>query len=224
MNDIATKMREDVEAAMNEEAETEVAEVETEEVAEAKAEPEYSQTELEAMDIGWQPDKTDKDGNTLSAEEFIARKPLFNKIRNQSEQLAEVQKTLKELKADSIKMAKESIKEKEQLLTQLREAKESALDNLETDEVRKLDKQIDSVKDEIAETKPEPEPEYKISPYYAGFIEENEWAKDEGSVMYLAGEALGRKYCQTHEITENDNTVRIKAFLYRMFQMTVQEK
>lgn len=218
MNDIAMKMRESVKAAMDEEV------IDTP-PEDNPPEPEYSATEKEALEIGWNPEGTDKDGNTLSAEEFLARKPLFNKIKNQSEQLAEIQRALKEVKEDALRQAKASMQEKEQLLQELKEARESALDNLETDEVRKLDKQIDSVREEIADSKTEvKETKEIVSPYYADFESKNEWAKDKDSALYAAGLGMAQRWIAKNGQPKDGNDKPMYDYIHEEIRKQFPEK
>jgi len=187
MSEIREKMLEAVDAEMNKTPEP--SEVEVEEI-------EPTEKELEAKEFGWNPDGQDRDGNKLSADEFLARKPLFNKIRNQSEELSEIKTLLHELKSDNRKITEEGIKEKESLLSQLKEAKESHLDNLDVDKVREIDKQIDSVREEIA-SKSQPE-EQAESPYFKDFVKDNDWASNDNSPLSIASEGIARRYIQTN--------------------------
>ena len=215
MNDIAAKIRE----AAKEEPEVEVNEIEVEEIT---IEPERTQEELDAIEIGWNPEGKDKDGNTLTAAEFLARKPLFNKIKNMHGKMDEMERLINELRQDNKKIAQASIKEKQELLEELRVAREKALDNLDVDEVRNLDKRIENAKEEIKEEPIEPE-KPKVSPYYEDFLKENEWAKDETSSMYLAAEGLARKYLMTHEIV-NGNDKPMFDYIHEQMRKDFPEK
>lgn len=207
--DVHQKMREAVKAEMekDEGIEQEVdleqndqePELEAEHEQDYSQEPEYTETELEAMDLGWKPEGKDKDGNTLSADEFLSRRPLFNKIKNQREELDEIKKLVAELREDNKKIAQASIKEKQELLQELKEAREKALDDLDADEVRNLDKRIENVQEEIV-TKPEEKDdktEY-VSPYWNGFLEKNEWASNPDSALYHAGMGMARQFLTMH--------------------------
>jgi len=107
---------------------------------------------------------------------------------------------VRELREDNKKIAKAGIEEKRQLLEKLKEQREKALDDLDTDEVRKLDKRIENVNEEI---KPRETP--RVSPHYNGFLKENKWAENVGSAMYLAAEGMARQYLATHEITDGND-------------------
>ncbi len=179
MSEIAAKMRESVNEI----------DLEPEIEPEQEKAPELTSAEIEAKDMGWSPDGKDRDGNSLSADEFLARKPLFNKITNQSKEISEIREMLHDLKADNRKITEAGIKEKEVLLEQLKEAKEEHLTNLDVDEVRKIDKQIESVQEEIKSV-----PEQAQSPYFDDFKKDNEWASDEDSPLSIVAEGIARRY------------------------------
>jgi len=194
MNDIAAKMRESVSEEMNQDEQA--PDIEQTNEPEQQA-PEPTEIELMAADSGWKPDKQDRDGNTLTAEEFMARKPLFNKIRNQGQELDDLKQATKTLKADMLKISKESQKENERLLEQLKAKKEKHLDNLEVDEVRNTDKQIESVKADMAESS-QPE-ESQDSPAYPAFLKDNEWASDDNHPLSIAAEGIAMRYGKAHK-------------------------
>ncbi len=183
MSEIAAKMRESV----NEELEPETQ-------PELEKEVELTENEVQAKDMGWRPEGKDRDDNSLSADEFLARKPLFNKINNQSKELSEIRELLHDLKADNRKITEAGIKEKETLLAQLKDAKEEHLTNLDVDEVRKIDKQIESVQEEIKST-----PEKVVSPHFESFKKDNAWAEDEDSPLSMAAEGMARRYLKSHQ-------------------------
>lgn len=198
----------DVETETETETETEVeVEVETE-----IEEPEFTEKELEAKDLGWNPEGQDRDGNTLSAEEFLARKPLFNKIKNQNQRLEEqngkltaLEKQMEKLAKDNQSIAAAKIKEREAFLEQLKQAKEVALDELKVDEVRHIDNQMEKVREELSKPAEEPAKEQYVSPDYNDFVAENEWAKDETSAMYDSAERIAIRYKQVHpEATDKE--------------------
>lgn len=199
-------VRANLEQIEAEEASKEVLEIDEEIVEEDISDvEEFSETQLEAMDLGWNPEGKDRDGNSLSAEEFLARKPLFNKIRNQGDELAQMKQMLEELRNDNRKIAEASIKEKDRLLEQLKEAREAALEDLDVDTVKQLDKKIEDTQELIKESKVEKGTETKVSPYYNDFLKENEWAKDESSSLYMAALGLGQRYMMTHEIVDGND-------------------
>jgi len=164
----------------------EAAEVEVE----VEAEPEYSPYELEAMDAGWKPEGKDKDGNSLSAQEYMARKPLFNKIHNLNDRIGELENMVKSVQGDSKKMAQAFIKEKADLQTQLKAQREQALTDLDTDKVRELDKQIEQV-NEVTQAQAYSESDWNKG--YMSFLKENAWY-DQYAGMAKAADIIGKDY------------------------------
>ena len=197
---IRESLRESVEAAQVEDAEV----IESTEV-ETPVEPEYTETEQIALDSGWKPEGKDKDGNSLSADEYMARKPLFNKIHNMKSELDEMKAALKSVQGDSKKMAQKFIEEKENLLVQLKEKKEAALDTLDTDEVRRLDTEIEAVS---AAKKPEPEhtqQDWKDS--YLSFLRDNEWY-DTSPRLKAEADTIGDRFVKDNPNDTPDDLYR----------------
>jgi len=146
--------------------------------------------EEQAAELGWHPEGKNKFGETVSAERYIQEKPLYDTIGKLKSTLGKLDEKVDDLIADNRKIAEYSMKEKETLLEQLKVAKENALTNFEADEVRNIDKKIDSVKEEIAVAAKQ---EY-VSPHYASFLEDNEWAANDDDIRTIAAEGIGRRF------------------------------
>lgn len=208
-------IQKNVDAALAEEPTEPTEPVEPAEPAEPQ-EPEFTETELEAKDHGWNPDGKDRDGNTLSADEFLARKPLFNKIHNlqdkledKDRQIGEINKRVDTLVDHNKKIAESKVKERKDLLEQLAEAKDDALESLDKERVRAIDKEMENVRTEINEAVvPDFEPvEQRVSPDFADFAKDNEWANDKESALYSAAEVMAKNYGaanQGREITDKE--------------------
>ena len=175
-----------------------LADIEAEGGEETK-EPQLSseeQTELdEAIASGYNPDGHDKDGNTLSPKEFMARKPLFNKIGNMRNELDDLKAEMSDMRGDSKKMAQAFMKKEADLLEQLKAKKEQALNDLDTDEVRRLDKEIETVattQQEKTETTAQPT-EKEWSDAYIGFLKENRWY-DDNPGLKSAADLYGKQF------------------------------
>lgn len=159
-------------------------------------EPEYTETELEAIDAGWRPDGKDKDGNTLSADEYLARKPLFNKINKLNHRLEEMTKQVKGLQDHNRLSTERAIAEKERLMEELKAAKEKAYEDLDVDEARKLDKQIEELSAETVK----PEPQYTEKDFtdaYDDFVKENPWYEADVGLK-AAATNFGQVFMQEH--------------------------
>jgi len=182
--------------------------------AEIEEEVQFTEKELEAKEHGWNPEGKDRDGNTLSAEEYLARKPLFNKIHNLQDKLDNQNTEFNQLKGQVDKLAEQNkqiaqakIKEREELLDQLKTAKESALTNLDVDQVRAIDDKMETVREELAqttnstdtaETPSSTATSQEVSPDWEDFVKDNEWAKDTTSAMYAQSEIMAQQYFKEH--------------------------
>jgi len=203
---VKATFEEEVEEIVDPKAEEVIEELAEEEIQE---EVQFTEKELEAKDHGWNPEGKDRDGNTLSAEEYLARKPLFNKIGNQSKRIDDLSEQVGKLVEQNKQIASDKIKERETLMKQLSEAKETALTNLDVDRVRAIDEQINTVRDELADTPQLANTQTvdKISPDYAAFVAENEWANDTTSVMYAQSEIMAQQYFKVHDGKATDKEV-----------------
>ena len=65
-------------------------------VQETHDEPELSPVEQKALEMGWRPKEewTGEEGDFISAETFVARKPLFDRIEHQNKELKQVKQYL----------------------------------------------------------------------------------------------------------------------------------
>ncbi len=209
-----------------------LAEVEAEEAEDTPTpveEPQYTEKELEALDAGWNPEGKDKDGNTLNADEYMARKPLFNKIHNMRGEMDEMKALLKELKGDQKKMAKSFIKENKGLIDQLKDEKEKALDNLDTEEVRRLDSEIEKV---VETTKTTVEDNTEVRQYdntewkgaYINFLKANSWY-DQQPGLKSAADIIGQEYSATHQgASPTEIYAHIEAEIKREFADRFEDK
>jgi len=161
---------------------------------------ELSPEELEAKDAGWSPDKQDKDGNSLTAHEFMSRKPLFNKIHNMKDDIAG-------LRGDMKKMTKffidEKAKDDAKHVNELKAARDEALTNLDVEEVRKLDKKIEDVKPAQAE----PTDSDWEKPYMQ-FVKENKWYGENPALKSVAD------IMAKHYIDNNPNSTPTDLYEY----------
>ena len=168
--------------------------------------------EEQATALGWHADGKNIHGETVSPERFIQEKPLYDTLEKHKKTFKRLDDQILELQSDNKKIAAASIKEKEALLAQLAQKKDAALDNMEVDEVRKIDKQIDGVRDEIAAA-----PTDNVSPYWGAFVEENDWANDEDDPRTLASEGIVRRYKTAHPDAGDKD-------LYDNLHKTIREK
>lgn len=158
--------------------------------------PEYSAEEQEALDSGWNPEGQDKDGKTLNAQEYMARKPLFNKIHNLRTEQTDMKTQLDTLRGDMMKMTQSFMKEKAGLLEQLKEQRNDALDNMENDKVKELDKQIERVgAAEQPQATQSSQAEWKSA--YISFLKKNAWY-DQQPGLKSAADLIGQEFASNN--------------------------
>ena len=136
-------------------------------------EVEYTETEQEAMSIGWNPDGAEGKPN-LSAEEFIARKPLYDSMHDMKRQIKKMEEKNTSFQTHHLEVLRRLNESKEQ---ELQAAKNAALDDMDIDAVKRVDKQLDdhrasAKKDEAALID---ESVAKSNPSQAAF---DAWVKD----------------------------------------------
>lgn len=162
--------------------------IEEEPVVEEPSEPEYSETEREAMRQGWiPPDKfSDPDKEAVSAEVFLGRQPVFEKLKKVREL---TERETRQLKEQVAKLRSEIKQERQrgyrQALADLEAKRREAIELADVDEFDRLDKEYSRVHDEIKEleavdVEPIPE-EIQLAPEAEKFIESNaDWFNDNG--------------------------------------------
>jgi hypothetical protein len=145
-----------------------------------------------AREKGWKP-KEEYEGdlsNWVDADEFVKRQPLFDKIRNQSKKLKELEKTIEAISQhynENIKQAKE------RAIAELKAERKEAIELGEAARVDAIDQRIEQVK------KVEEPPKHQALPQeIESFIEANKdwWEKDEDMTFFAMAhnEKYLRKY------------------------------
>ncbi|MDH5426189.1 MAG: hypothetical protein OEY29_14465 [Gammaproteobacteria bacterium] len=197
---------------MSEKTDEEIKDEIREKVGEEEETPEFASVEEQAAAMGWREDGKNKFGQTVSAEQFIQEKPLYDTIGKLKSTLSRLDTQVLELQSDNKKIVTASLKEKENLLAQLAEAKEKALNDFEPDEVRKIDKQMETVREDIAST-----PKVNISPYYKAFLEENSWDEDPDDPRTMAALTIAGRFNQANPNASDKD-------LYDHVHKTIREK
>lgn len=158
--------------------------VDGQEATEQQEAPQYSETELKAMDMGWRP-KEEFEGNEddfIDAKEFVRRKPLFDRIEGQSKEIKSVRKALEALKTHYTKVQET---EYNRALAKLQEARQDAISNADgaafdqiDKEIKNVEKQMDVVKQ--AQELPLVEDEPQVHPEFAAWQQKNQWYSSVG--------------------------------------------
>lgn len=152
--------KEELQAAMDDVApETEV------ESTDQQSESEYTETELEAMEHGWNPEGVEGKRN-LTAEEFMDRKPLYDEMHSQRKEIRKLKEGIEAFNKH-IKTVEERAKER--AIEELKVQKKQALADEDYDTVVELD-------EKIAETKAVSEPDPAATNRdFEEWADRNEW-------------------------------------------------
>ena len=164
-------------------------------------EPQYSEIEQRAIEMGWRPkdafDGVDED--FVDAKEFISRKPLYDRISQQSKQIKNVTKALEAIKEHYTKVNEAAY---ERAMVDLRAQRKEALlqgdgdalDRVE-DQIKKAEREFDEIRADAKKPVVEDEPVY--SPVFVEWKRRNSWydsnsymrqfADDEGLRLHKAG-------------------------------------
>lgn len=168
-----------------------------------------SDIEVRASEAGWHKGGKDKDGNELSADEFLARKPLFNKIHGLQDKydrdITELKEMVRSLQDDNKKITVSAMQKQQELMSELKVAKEQALNDLDVDKVKQIDSQIDQVRDNISQGqathKVASKDEWNKS--YFNFLKDNAWY-DTNPGLAKAGDIIAREIMQKNPETAPD--------------------
>lgn len=215
---------------MSEEIKTEVKteEVKTEETVETKqteASAEPSPLEKRATEQGWQPlEEWVAAGNAADdwrdARSFLDRGELLNRISQQSKEMKELRKTLKDFQEHNKKLAETKFKEK---LDSLKVEKKEALESGDAARVVEIDEQIDLVRDTLAEHKAEaatPEPVTpEVPPEFQRWVDRNSWYAQNPEMREFA-DNIGTAYAKNNR---NKTPVEVLQYVEQRVRKTYSE-
>jgi hypothetical protein len=177
-----------------EEAVTEVVQQAVEPATEVvESEPQYTEVEQRAMDMGWKPlDQWDGDkADHRTAKEYLDRGELLGKIKQQGSELRELRDSVRLLSDHNRKVHEEAYK---QAIADLKKAKVEALRNGEVEEVVDLDEQLDARRQElqVIQNTPRQQPKTpEASPIFQDWLSRNKWySEDEAMQFWANGEAI----------------------------------
>jgi len=145
--------------------------VAVDDAAKVKDEPvQVDPTEAAARMRGWKPKEeyAGDPGGWVSAEAFVAREPLFDKIRSQSRELREVKKTVDAMARHFTKSVEHAVAAK---ITELEYQKEQAIKSGDVAEVKAIDKAIKQQESAKADVPTRSE----VAPEVAAWVEANPW-------------------------------------------------
>lgn len=161
----------------------------------APSEP--SDIEKRAIEMGWRPkeDFAGDDSDFIPAEEFVRRKPLFDKIEHQSRELREIKKTLKALQDHHTK-----VKETEftRAVNYLKTQKKSALEDGDHDRVVEIDDQISDIKAaHVAQKQAEQFVDNQPDPRFVQWVQNNSWYAQDPELRAFADQ-VGMAYANSN--------------------------
>jgi len=195
---------------MSEENTQAVEPVVTETTEETKSEPttkELSAVEQRALEMGWRS-KEEFDGEEedfIDAQEFVRRKPLFEKIDSVGKELRETRKALKALQEHHAKVKEAEFKH---ALEQLRAEKKVALEEGDADKLIEIDEQIADAK--VRQVQEERQARQEASaphPNFITWVGKNPWYKEDAELK-AAADQIGSAYAVSNPEVEPDQVLK----------------
>lgn len=162
---------------------------------------EVNPVEAQAIELGWQPkevfeaDPKNEGKRWRSAEDFMDRKPLFDKIEAQSRELKEVKRALQHLGQQSSKIEEMAYKK---AMEELKAEKVRALEEDNHEKVVEIDESILELKNQ----RPVPQPNAPVNPEFEKWVNDNKWYAQDEEMRAVAdgiGMSLARQGGRTPE-------------------------
>jgi hypothetical protein len=180
------------------------------EVTEVQETPDLSPVEQRALDMGWRPKEewTGEEADFISAETFVARKPLFDKIEYQNKELKEVRKALAALQEHHIRVKEQAFKD---AYVSLKEEKKAALAEGDADRLIEVDEKIAELRSQEIEQKAvnNTPPSQQLNPTFVSWVEKNDWYVDNKKTELRAyADAVGIKIAQEHPNKSPEDLLR----------------
>lgn len=206
---------------MTEEVKTEVTEVvEQTQESQTVTEPQLSEVEQQAYKEGWRTkeeysqDSTKDPSRWIPADEFMRRKPLFEKIDSLKQESYQSRKELQEVKkalndlSDHHKKVRDN--EYKRALDELKAQRRVAIEDSNIQVVEAIEERMDSLKEEKqefdAQLKQEQQTQTKAGPTaeYVEWVKDNSWYNT-NKEMHDFADSLGVSYLQSNpNATPND--------------------
>ncbi len=159
--------------------------------------PQYSEVEQKALEMGWRPkDQFDGDeADFIDAKEFIGRKPLYDKIAQQSKQIKNVTAAVEALRVHYTKVRETAVND---AIRALREEKKRAIADGDGELVDAIEQRIDDAKQEVADIKraaetPIVEDVQQVHPEFASWQAQNKWYVEGPQYMRDFADAQGKR-------------------------------
>lgn len=154
-------------------------------------EVQYTEIELEAMEQGWNPQGVEGK-RSLTAEEFLDRKPLYDKMHKLEKRLKEQDKKFEAMQQHE-KMVRDRMHQEH--LAELKAAKKEAFERFDYDAVEKIDEDIHQAKREYEKVaEPNLVPVENIQAKVEAWAEKNNWYNEDRILRsYAIGEGQNFK-------------------------------
>jgi hypothetical protein len=147
--------------------------------------------EAEARAKGWRPEEEydGPSGGFVSADEFLKREPLFDKIKNQSKELKRLQKTMEAVSTQFRTQVEAQVKLR---LKELQAQKREAIKDQDVELVEQIDAEIDAQKNAV------PKPEAQVPDEVTEWVSRHStWFDKDVDMTDVAVEA-SRRYIANH--------------------------
>lgn len=165
---------------------------ENQEVEQLEQTPEVKEpTDIEkrAMEMGWRPieEFNGEPDDFIDAKEFVNRKPLFDRIEQQSKQIKAVTKALETWKDHYTKVKEVEYK---RALDSLKEMRKTALRDGDADQFENVDAEIKRVEAQAVEIREANEQpivqEEQVHPEFQSWLNKNPWYNEPGYMKIFA--------------------------------------
>lgn len=152
---------------------------EEEQEAEEQEEQQYSDVEIKAIEMGWNPEGVEGKRN-LSAEEFVDRKELYDSIHSLKKQNKRLEEGYEALRKHYEHV---ETRTREKVVEELKAKKKLALEEEDYDAVIAIDDQIAEEKARKVEMVEEQD---NVSPVFEEWVEKNPWYNQESEMKAYA--------------------------------------
>lgn len=188
-------------------AEVVTTEIETKDTAPTGASKHsYSEDEQRAMEQGWRP-KEEFAGDTkkwVSAEEFLRRGELFEKIDGMGRDLRETKKALKMLQAHHEQLRETELK---QAMQSLKEEKKQAYEDGNHERLVEIDDQLLNLRESVkAEKVANQQQAMQPDPRFVHWVEQNSWYTQDEELRGF-GDEIGVAYARMHPEKDPDEVL-----------------
>lgn len=151
---------------------------------ESTSEPEYSDVEREAIAQGWNPEGVEGK-KSLSAEEFLDRKPLYDRLHKQEKKIKDLDKAIQAIQTHE-NMVRENMHKKH--LEELKAAKKDAFERMDYDSLQQIDDKIELAKEEFKTSQQAPQvaPAEVVQQVIENWVSKNKWYENDPAMKRYA--------------------------------------